>query len=752
MHPSRLRRLATACRHFSTSVLAVLITAHAADAATLTGRVTDPDGRGVPNVRVFLSSVSGIAAERLTNAEGNFELTAIAAGRYDLHAIADGFQADPADVTLGADDTRNIEVRLRLSALSQSIVVSASQVDIPLSRSADSVTVITATELQARQIETVADALRLVPGLSVMRSGGRGALTSLFPRGGGSNYTLVLVDGMRKNAFGGGFDFAHLSVADVERIEIVRGPQSALFGSDALGAVVQLVTRRGGRPRVEGLLEGGTQGTTRLAVGAAGSRGNWRWGTGAERRRSQGYTGIAPATAERVTNDDDRLAHASGTLQWQRPNGPDFLVSANISRDERGFPGPFGSNPIDAFTAVDRVSRGTNDTRQIGTHVSHPWSPAVRQRLEVNYTDLSSGFVSPFGASSSGTRRFDGRVQEDLALSTAFGASAGVEFLNERGSSTFITGTTGPIPITRGVLGTFAEVRYVGREQLFVTGGLRLERLTRGSVEADPSPFTARPAFPEQTINSLNPKIAVSYLLSTTTRVHSSAGTGIRPPTAFEISFTDNPNLKPERSRSLDAGIEQQLAGGRYLASATAFFNRYDDLLVTVGRSLRDASRYKTDNLSNARARGLELFSSARLTPSLLLRANYTFVGTEILSVDGLDRIAPAPFKVGDALVRRPRHQGAVDLAYARGAVTAFGELTTRSQALDIEPSYGSFGGLFFSPGYSVLNAGGSVRVKRGLEIYARVLNLADRRYEEVLGFPALGRSGIVGVRIAASR
>lgn len=752
MHPSRLRRLATACRHFSASVLTVLITAHAAGAATLAGRVTDPDGRGVPNVRVFLSSVSGIAVERLTNGEGDFELTSITAGRYDLHAIADGFQADPTEVTLGPDDTRSVEVRLRLSAITQSIVVSASQVDIPLSRSADSVTVITAADLRARQVETVADALRLVPGLSVMRSGGRGALTSLFPRGGGSNYTLVLVDGMRANAFGGGFDFAHLPVADVERIEIVRGPQSALFGSDSIGAVVQLVTRRGGRPRVDGLLEGGSQGTTRLAVDGAGSRGNWSWGTGAERRRSQGYTGIAPATGERVTNDDDRLTHASGTLQWQRPSGPDFLVSANIGRDQRGFPGPFGSNPIGAFTAVDKVSRGTNDTRQIGTRVSHPWSPAVRQRLEASYTDLSSAFVSPFGASSSGTKRFDGRVQEDLSLSTAFGASAGVELLNERGSSTFITGTTGPIPIRRGVLGTFAEVRYVGREQLFVTGGLRLERLTRGSVEADPSPFTARPAFPEQTINSLNPKIAVSYLVSTTTRVHSSAGTGIRPPTAFEISFTDNPNLKPERNRSLDAGIEQQLAAGRYLISATAFFNRYDDLLVTVGRSLRDASRYKTDNLSNARARGLELSSSARLAPSLLLRANYTFVGTEILSVDGLDRIAPAPFKVGEALVRRPRHQGAVDLAYARGPVAAFGELTTRSQALDIEPSYGSFGGLFFSPGYSVVNAGGSVRVQRGLEIYARVLNLADRAYEEVFGFPALGRSGIVGVRIAASR
>src|SRR5438094_5543036 len=132
-------------------------------------------------------------------------------------------------------------------------------------------TAITAADLEARQIETVADALRLVPDLAVTRSGGRGAITSLFPRGGASNYTLVLVDGMRANAFGGGYDFAHLSVADVDRVEIVRGPESALFGSDAIGAVVHIVTRRGGPPRVEGLVEGGSQGTARTTVGAAGS-------------------------------------------------------------------------------------------------------------------------------------------------------------------------------------------------------------------------------------------------------------------------------------------------------------------------------------------------------------------------------------------------------------------------------------------------------------------------------------------------
>lgn len=752
-------RLATACRLPLIPLLIALLWASAASAATLAGRLVDPDGRAVGGAHVIVTTAIGTVADRVTSDDGRFEIAALREGEYDVRVVADGLVADPIRVALATDQRRDLTVQLRVSAIAESIVVSASQVDVPLSRAPGSVTVITAAELQARQIETIADALRLVPGLTVTRSGARGALTSLFPRGGASNYTLVLIDGIRANAFGGGFDFGHLAVADVDRIEIVRGPQSALFGSDAIGAVVQVVTRRGGRPRLNAFVEGGGQGTTRAGIDAAGSSGDWNWGGGGERTRSDGYTGIAPATGERVGNDDDRLTHASGTLQWQRPNGLDFLLSGNISRDERGFPGPFGSNPIGSYSGVDRVSRGVNNTRQIGGRLSHPWSPHLRQRLAANYTNLSSDFTSAFGASSSATERFDGRVQEDLAMSSALAASAGIEFLRERGSSTYVTGSVGmPIPIRRRITGTFAELRYVGRERVFVTGGLRLERLTRDAVERSDDPFSPRPAFSEQTIDSLNPKIAASYLIvgsrrgGASTRVHGSAGTGIRPPDVFEIAFTDNPDLRPERSRSVDAGIEQQLAGGAYTLGATVFANRYDDLLVTVGRSLQNASRYKTDNISNARARGLELSADARLLKSVRLSANYTFLDTEILSVDRLDRIAPPPFKVGDALIRRPRHQGGVDVTYESGRMTVFGQVTTRSQTLDVEPNLGSFGGLFFSAGYSVVNLGASVRVARGLDLYGRVLNVADRAYEEALGFPALRRSGIVGVRLAAGR
>ncbi len=590
------------------------------------------------------------------------------------------------------------------------------------------------------------------------RSGGRGAITSIFPRGGESNYTLVLVDGMRLNDFGGGYDFSHLSVADIDRIEIVRGPQSALFGSDAIGAVVQIVTRRGGRPRASGLLEGGSQGTMRATAGASGSSGAWSWGGGAEKTTSDGFTGTAPADGERVSNDDYHLTHASGTLGYQRPGGLDFTVTGRADRDERGLPGPYGSDPTGVFPGVDRTSREVDTTRQVGARVSHPWTSRVRQRLELNYTDIGSDYAGPYGASTTGTRRVEGRVQEDAAFNTSFAASAGVEFFRERGTSTYIVAGAGtPIPIQRTTVGTFGELRYVARERLFVTAGVRAEHLSRDAVPANADPYSARPAFAAEAMTSVNPKVAVSYLLAGTdatasTRIHASAGTGIRAPDAFEIAFTDNPNLKPERSRSADAGIEQQFAGGAYVVGATAFFNRYDDLIVAVGRALANASQYQTDNISNARARGLELSGDARLGAGFTLHANYTFLDTAVLSVDGLAAVAPPPFKVGDALIRRPRHQGSVDLTYGRGRVTAFGELTSRAQVLDVEPNYGAFGGLFFTPGYTVANAGASLRLTSQLAVYARVLNLADRAYEETLGYPALRRSAIVGVRVAAGR
>ena len=156
---------------------------------------------------------------------------------------------------MGAADALNADIRLALAALTDAVVVSASYVELRQSEATTGVTALSRRDVEDRQFTMVADALRLAPGMSVAPSGGLGSVTSVFPRGGESDYTLVMVDGVKLNSFGGGFDFGHLTTFGFSQIEVVRGPQSAVFGSDAIGGVVQMRSRIGGRPSAYGLLE-----------------------------------------------------------------------------------------------------------------------------------------------------------------------------------------------------------------------------------------------------------------------------------------------------------------------------------------------------------------------------------------------------------------------------------------------------------------------------------------------------------------
>lgn len=748
------------------SVLSVLLLAGPALAVPdgggiVQGTVTDPAGARVPRARVLLVTLQGVVASTESNDVGEFRLEAVPAGRYELRVMTEGFRSDPR--TVEAVDGKSVEVTLalRVSALTESVVVSASQVEMPLARTGDSVSVVTARDLQLLQAETVADGLRAVPGISVARNGGRGSVTSLFPRGGESDFSLVLVDGIKANAFGGGFDFSALSAADVERVEVVRGPESALFGADAMGSVIQVVTRHGGRPRAEGAIEMGSQDTRRASLSSSGSLGAFHWGASAERQSSDGFTGKAPATGETVSNDDWLSKHGSFSAGWHSAGGSDLRASVNLTASERGYPGPFGSNPVGAYTAVDRLSRGETSTRLYGARWLQPLGQTGRYRLSAtaNYLDLDSDFTSAYGVSASGTSRWSARAQSDVDITSRLSLSFGGEFQRERASSTFITAdNTGAVPITRRVAAGFGELRLQPASRLTVTGGLRVEHFRRSALLQSADPYTPRPPFPADSRTSVNPRASAALVLPGSpdavigwTKLRLSAGTGMRAPDAFEIAFTDNPGLKPERSRSIEAGADIALLRERLVLGATLFHNDFDDLIIAVGPAMRDSSRYRTDNISNARSRGVEVSGSLRTAWGLDLRASYTYLDTEIRAVDG-GRVAPAPFAVGDDLLRRPRHQGSVDAIVTRGQGSVFARLGGRGAVLDVEPSWGSYGGLFRARGYRVVDAGASWRFGRTLDLFGRVGNLFDREYEETYGFPALGRNLMIGVRIAAGR
>jgi outer membrane cobalamin receptor len=735
-------------------------TLSAAGPASVQGRVIDPAGQPVAGAAVTLRAPSGAARSARTAPDGSFAFTELAPGSYDVIVSADGFRAEPARVTAGADESAAVVVPLRLAALTDSVVVSASYVDVPTSEATSNVLAITRREIADRQFVTVADALRLVPGMTIAPTGGLGSVTSLFPRGGESDYTLVLVDGVKQNSVGGGFDFGHLTTFGLKQIEVVRGPQSAVFGSDAIGGVVQLRSAIGGRPAARGLIEAGSFGTTRLAVGSTGTRGAFDWGVSLERASSDGWTDVAPGSADLVTNDDYRASDLALAANWRAGSRSTLRIDARVGTNDRGNPGPFGSNPVGAYGGIDRVSRGTNDTGTGSVLFTHEWNPQTALRVQTTYADLQSHFTSAWGDSNARSRRVTAQAQVDRSFATAFSATAGAAFETERADSTYITGARSQqIPIGRRIGSAFAEVRWRAVSRIFVTGGVRASAVTRGAIEADPYAWTPRPLLPEDQLASVNPRAAVSYYVRTSddargnwSRVHASAGTGIRPPDAFEIAYTDNPALKPERSQSVDGGFEQALAGGLVVVDATAFLNHYDDLIVAVGRSLQDFSRYRTDNISNARARGVETSAAIRTRHGLEARVTYTFLDTEVLAVDGSAGAAPPPFVPGDPLVRRPRHQAGIDLVWNISRATFTARAGGRSSVLDVEPNWGASGGLFYTPGFAVADIGGAFHVTPTIDVTARAENLFDRRYETVLGYPAPRRSFTVGVRLATGR
>jgi len=750
------------------TILALFGRALPANADVLRGRAVDPQARAIAGANVAILQGPAVILCAKTRADGEFGPFDLPAGEYDVIVYADGLQSPLKHVKLNAQTPTSVEIALGIRAVHDSIVVSAAQVETPLSRVTDSVTVIDRAEITQRQAESVFEMLRTVPGFGVVEAGGRGSVTSIFPRGGESDYTLVLVDGIPQNVFGGGFDAGHLATADIERIEVVRGPQSALFGGGAIGGVVHVITRAGAPFGLSALTETGSYGTVRGGASVTGSRGAWGWGGGFDGLMTDGDTRErANLGGQRVANDDYNRSQISGSLTWLARPGRTLRVDARTSHDERGAPGAYGSDPIGAYSGLDLVSRSFNTTRELGATGTFATSGTLRHRWQVTVADFNNRFRGPdfFDPASTfdsndDARRVTARYQADTAISKV-PLSAGAEFLAERADNTFITGQAFQlIPVERRLAGFFVEARPTIGAHASINLGIRAERIERLRLEGDnPAAFQPRPDFADDVVWSVNPKISGAWMIRAAdgtdrpwTKLRFGAGTGIKPPTAFEIAFTDNPDLKPERNRSWDVGIQQGLVKSTLVADLTWFSNRYTDLIVAAGAQFSGASKYRTDNIANARARGLEVSVTWRGRAGLSARGAWTRLDTEVLDLDSLPGKAPSPFHVGDPLLRRPKNQGSLSLGWTHARAGAFLEINGRGDFLDTEPNFGTFGGLFTTPGYTTMTIGASVRAIRHVEIFGRVSNLLDRQYEEALGYPALGRAASFGVRIATGR
>jgi outer membrane receptor protein involved in Fe transport len=346
-----------------------------------------------------------------------------------------------------------------------------------------------------------------------------------------------------------------------------------------------------------------------------------------------------------------------------------------------------------------------------------------------------------------------------VAISNKDFLVASFEYNREQVKNTFVADANNvPFLLPRTSLAYFVENRWNPSNRLFVTAGLRLDDLLTHSLS--PGDYGVQPLIPANSITKLNPRVSAAYMARETdsgswlgmTRLHGSFGTGIRAPDGYELAFTDNPHLKPERSLSFDSGLEQRLFSSRALLDLTYFYNKFDDQIVTVGGST--LSTYVSDNLGNSRAQGLEVTVRLRPTRSLQVSGEYTLLGTAILALNGSTiGQAPSPFKLGQELIRRPENSGGLTLTWQHRRLTLNSNAYLRRQTLDSEPNPGltacSYGlsCLFPDKGYVVLNGGFSFVLTRGLEIYGHLNNLLDRKDEEVLGYPALPLNFLAGMK-----
>ena len=745
-------------------LVAVAFAATTARAATIKGTVLDPSGRAVANVQVSLLKSLAALDERQTDAKGEYQFTGVAKGSYRLVANAPGFSASPVEVEVREDQTASMDLHLTLSAVEQQVVVSASLEGSLAPQLGSSVSTISRHEINEQGAQNVTEVLRGVPGVTLDDTGRRGGATGVFIRGGDSDYNLVTVDGIQLNEFGGYFDFAPLPADGLERVEVTRGAESALYGSNAVTGVVNIVTARGeGPPHFDFQAEGGNFTTRRFVAGGSGLTHGLSWA----------YDFSRLDTGGTVTNDGYRNQNAILSLGYgsgeRRQADFHFLGNANVV----GNPGPYGSDPDDLYYAP--IYPGGPSDYQVGL-VAHDkqnlfgYEGSYFEQINSRVRLVGTGTVSTNdyyfsypesdgGDSFSDTLRGVGNIRSEVTVSNKDSLVAGFEYNHEHFKDTYVADdNSNPFTLPRTTWAYFVEDRWSPSSRLFVTAGLRLDDLRTGSLPA--GDYGARPLIPKSYITKLNPRVSAAFLPRKSdsgswlgaTRLHTSFGTGIRAPDGFELATTNNPLLKPEKSVSFDGGVEQRFFNSRTLLDLTYFYNKFDDQIVTLGGSLTNLSTFVSDNLGNSRAQGLEASVRWRPTGSLQVSGEYSLVDTAILALRG-STLVQAPFSVGQELLNRPKHSGGFNVTWQRGRLMLNSSAYFRGQALNLEPNDGVFACelglqcLFNSKGYEVLNGGFSYRLVRGLEIYGHINNLLNKKYEEVLGYPALPLNFMAGVK-----
>ena len=586
----------------------------------------------------------------------------------------------------------------------ESVVVSATRFDIPLDQSPASASVISSEELEEKQIQRVSDALREVPGLSVVQTGSPGQLTSVFTRGLRSEHTQVLLDGIPINqGLQGAFNFADFTIDDIDRIEVVRGPQSTIYGPRALAGVIQIFTKQGtGTPGVMLAAEGGSYDTFREWSQSDGKVDGFDYSVGASRLDTENAR----------PNNNYRNTAAISDVGWS-PN-EQFRIGSlfTYSVSDIGLPNTiFDPRPIDHFLTERWL---------IGPHID--WKPtewwdhklivAYDHERQINDPN-EDGFV---GATRAVFERTQVDYQNNLRPSSWLTLTSGFFYsrINAGQERPFVLfGPTFISDHTNEIAG-FLEATLTPVENLIFVAGGRFDHFNQfGDI------WTYR--------------FAGSYKIDkTNTILHSSVGTGFSPPSSQDKIFGNNFGLKPEEDLGWDIGIRQQLWQNRVDAGLTYFHN---DLSNVIGFN----GLFNTLNLGSAETQGIEAELHAQPVANLVLTAAYTYLEAEKTSSKDVSQLQ------GARLPRRPRNE-----VYVSASYLWWNRLRTVVEAKFVNAREElNFGGPNFDiEDYSFVNIAAEYEVNPHFSIFGRIDNLTNEHYSEVFGFPALGRAAYGGVKL----
>lgn len=585
------------------------------------------------------------------------------------------------------------------------VVVTATRTETPEQDVTTSISVITADDIRKQQAVTVVDALRNVPGVDVVQSGSMGEVASLFIRGSNSNQVLVLVDGIEVNSVTAGlFDFAHLLTDNVERIEVLRGSGGALYGSKAVGGVIDIITKKGaGSPQAALSAEGGNGRTHREVFGLSGSSGALGYSLSSSYLRTNGFQSV---------NDAYRNGSVSARLDYNffdkaSLTGVFLMTDTNLglvnNNNFAGIPDPDARESDQHFTGKLEWQH----------HIVPAWDYRISFGVNESHERFSDLDPLPFSAARTliEPRILSPQFQTNYRFQPGHEATLGVDLDTRRANFTTTDsfGTVTSFSKSQDNQAVYLQDQYkLLKDRLLLVGGVRYDHN---------EDFGSR----------WSPSASASYSIrETATRLKISYAGGFRAPTFNDLFFPgfSNPNLRPEVSREFDAGAVQNLWHETFQLETTYFHREVKDLINFTGLA--------PENVGQVIFNGAELGLQAKLGYGLTLKGNYTYVN------------------FSERLARRPKHRGNVILDYQSGPFNMYMDAHLTGRRLDIDPV--TFDTID-KPGFGRLDLAASYMLPwrapgiKQLSLYGKIQNLADKKYEEAAGFPAPPLNFILGIK-----